>query len=312
MFTIKEGTPPEKVGEGTPPEVLSSIQEFLKKSGHVIRTADEDNQFHSTRTQAEVDRALGERYAKLDAMVFEQTGIPKNHGEKTSDYQKRALDEKLKEVTTLSGKVKEYETKGVEGSALVQQFKRDAEAAREQIARQNEEWSKKFADKENEIFGSRVESEIERNLSEVRTKLDPTIRPELAADVLAARLAKFRGEYQPYSAEGGVILWKNIKTQATAMSKQDGRPLDFKELFTTYVADIAGEGRKQQGAGSGGNGAAGGQQGGNAFEGIVLPAEVNTQMALVDYLEKERKLVPGSKEFTKAFVGLKGPDMKLR
>lgn len=311
MFTIKEGTPADKIGEGTPPEVLSSIQDFLKKSGHVIRTADEDNQFHSTRTQAEVDRALGERYAKLDEMILAQTGIAKIHGEKASDYQKRALEEKLKEVTTLAGKVKEYETKGVEGSALVQQFKRDAEASREQVARQNEEFNKWKADKENEIFGSRVESEIERNLSEVRTKIDPTIRPELAADVLAARLAKFRREYEPYSAEGGVILWKNTTTKATAMSKQDGRPLDFKELFTTYVADIAGVERKQGGAGSGaaGQGGAGGQ--GSSFEGLVLPPEIKTQMALMDWLDS-KGMKPGSAECTKAFNGLKGFELKLR
>jgi tRNA G46 methylase TrmB len=101
MFTIKEGTAPDKVGEGTPPEVLDSISKYLEKTGHVVRTTDQEKTFLEARTQAEVNKALGERYQQFENTILETTGIPKSQGEKFYEYHKRAVTEKLKDVNTL-------------------------------------------------------------------------------------------------------------------------------------------------------------------------------------------------------------------
>lgn len=308
MFTIKEGTPAEKIGEGTPPEVLKSITDYLSKHGHVIRTVDQDKEFLTNSTQAEIDRVLGERNQKMEETILKTTGIKKNQAEKFYDYHERALVEKLNNVKTLEDKIKKYETEGMQGSEIVKQLKIDLDKANHQLEETNNEWKKKFESKESEIFSSRVESEVDKVLAELRATLDPTIRPELIPDILAARLAKFRSENQPYNSDG-LIVWKDPKTQATRTSKQDGKAQNFKDLFTPYLADVAGKPRNQGGAGSGSNDQ--GHQGGKKYNEITLPDSVKTRVQLTDYLIKEMKMDPNSSDFAKAFDAL-GVDLKLR
>ena len=309
MFTIKEGTAPDKIGEGTTPETLKSITDYLSKHGHVIRTADQDKEFLTNSTQAEIDRVLGERNQKMEETILKTTGIKKNQAEKFYDYHERALVEKLNGVKALEDKIKKYETEGFQGSEMLKQLKLDLEQAKHQLEETNSEWKKKFDAKEGEIFGSRIESEIEKVLGELRATLDPTIRPELIPDILAARLAKFRSENTPYNSDG-IIVWKDAKTGTTRTSKQDGKAQNFKDLFTPYLADVAGKPRQQGGAGSGSNGA-GHEGGGKKYNEITLPDTIKTRVQLTDYLIKEMKMDPNSSDFAKAFDAL-GADMKLR
>lgn len=309
MFTIKEGTPPEKIGEGTSPETLKAISEYLERNGSIIRTADQEKSFREMMSNQDVNKALSDSHAKTEATIFETTGIEKKPGEKFYDYHKRALGEKLTNVKILEDKVKKYESEGFQSSDLLKQARIDLEKAQATIAEQNNEWKKKFETKESEIFNSRVDSEIERVLGELRASIDPTIKPELVPDILAARLAKFRNENQPYNSDGFVV-WKDPKTGATRTSKQDGKAQNFKDLFTPYLADVAGTPRQQSGAGSGSN-----QQdhsgGGRKYNEITLPDSVKTQVELTAFLVKEMKMDPSGKDFVKAFEALKG-DMKLR
>lgn len=311
MFTIKEGTAPDKVGEGTPPEVLDSITKFLEKQGHVIRTVDQDKQYLETQKQAEINKVLGERNAQFEATILETTGIPKTQGEKFHEYHKRALTEKLGEVSTLKAKIKEFEDKGLQGSDLAKQYKQELDNAQKQISTLNSEWEKKLQDKDTEVFSTKVNTDIEKELAKIRANLDPTLKPALIEDIIASRLSKFQKENNAASLEG-VTIWKG-PDGVTRTGKKDGKYLTLAEILPSYFADVM-KAPERGGAGSGGDGGAGGGAGGGGqkkWKDIQLPEKVKSRVTLTDYLVKELKLDSSTKEFNEAFENLKG-DLPLK
>lgn len=304
MFTIKEGTAPDKVGEGTPPEVLDSITKFLEKSGHVIRTNDQDKQYLQTQTQAEINKVLGERNTQFEATILETTGITKTQGEKFHEYHKRAITEKLKDVNDLQAKIKEFTEKGLQGSDLAKQYKLELENTQKQISSLNSEWEKKLQDKDTEVFSTKITNEVEKELVKIRANIDPTIKPALLEDIIASRLMKFNGENKAANLEG-MIVWKG-SDGVTRTGKKDGKPLKLDEILTTYFTDIM-KAPAKGGAGSGGEGGDGGAGGTkNKWKEIGLPSTVKSQVNLTDFLIKEQKLDPSTKEYSEAFENLKG------
>src|SRR6478735_3558469 len=91
-------------------EILSSFKaDFVKGAeaeGLVVRTKEQDQQFltnHVNATvadrvkaelQKEVDKEFGNAMRKIDDEIKAVTGIEKKPGEKTTDYAKRAVEEK--------------------------------------------------------------------------------------------------------------------------------------------------------------------------------------------------------------------------
>lgn len=303
MFIIKEGTPAEKIGEGTPPEVLEAITKHLEKTGHVIRTTDQEKNFLSQHTQTEVDKVLGERNRQFEATIFETTGIQKQANEKFYDYHKRALTDKLAEVKGLQEKIAEFEQKGLQGSDLAKQYKTELENTQKQIQTLNQEWEGKLKAKDEEVFSTKINTDVEKEVSELKAKIDPTIPPHLHGDIISARLAKFNAENKAASLEG-MIVWKNAKGE-TIIDTKSGKPKNLKEILPTYFGDVIKEQRQQGGAGSGGQGNNGGTPPAKWKE-IALPTTVTSQVKLTDFLMKEAKLDPSSKEYSEAFEGLKG------
>jgi hypothetical protein len=304
MFIIKEGTPADKVGEGTDQATLESITKFLEKQGHVIRTTDQDKTYLQTQTQTEINKVLGERNAQFEATILETTGITKTQGEKFHEYHKRALTEKLGEVTVLKAKIKDFEEKGLQGSDLAKQFKTELENAQKQISTLNQEWEKKLQDKDTEVFSTKINTEVEKELAKIRANIDPSIKPELVEDVIASRLSRFNHENKPASLDG-MTVWKG-PDGITRTGKKDGKPSALPELLPNYFMDIM---KKPAGGGAGsGEGGSGGEGGGAQpkWKEIQLPAEINSQVKLTDYLMKTVKLDASTKDYSEAFENLKG------
>lgn len=303
MFIIKEGTPADKIGEGTPPEVLESITKHLEKTGHVVRTTEQEKTFLQTKTQEEINKVIGERNAQFEATILETTGIPKTQGEKFHEYHKRAVVEKTKLVGELEAKIKEFEKNGLSGSQLAQQYKTELETLQGKMSSLNSEWEKKLIEKDGEVFQTKVQTEIEKVVAKVRASIDPTIKPVLVDDILAARLAKFSQENKAFNLEGMIIFKGN--DGVTRTSKKDGKPESLEEVFAPYVADIIATKREQGGAGSSG-GQAGGQGQAAKWKDTTLPETVKTQVQLTEFLMKELKLDPSKKDYSEAFEALKG------
>ncbi len=309
MFTIKEGTAPEKVGEGTDETTEKAIVSYLEKKGHVIRTAKQDQEYLEAQVQPKVDKVLGERNTQIEQTVFKITGLDKKAGEKFYEYMERAVNDKLKDVTTLTEKIKEYEAKGLEGSALAQQYKKQLEETQTQVKQLNEEWQGKFSQKETEVFGAKVESEIERSLSKLRASFRQDIEPAILEDAIAGKLYKFRNENKPKDLDGHIIY--TDANGVTKNSKVDGKPKNTDEILGELFVELVDKKRQQGGAGSGGEGKGGEGTGQGKWKDITVPATITTKMKLHSYLSKELKMNPDTKDFSEAFDNL-GKDLPLR
>lgn len=314
MFIIKEGTAADKVGEGTTTETLASIQRFLEKQGLTIRTAEQEKTFLDSQKQEAINQVISERNRQMEDTILETTGINKNQGEKFHEYHKRAIIEKTKEASDLKTKIADLERQGLSGSTLAQQYKQEVETIRQQLQTVNTEWQKKFEDKTKEVFTSKASGEMEKTLAILKGKIDPTIKPELIDDIIQARLAKFKGDYNAADLDG-LIVYKD-KEGKTKLSKKDGKPETFEEIFSTYLGELIDTKRQQQGAGSGsqGQGAAGqGNQGGQAgakWKDYQRPDTIKSKMQLTDYLRDELKLDASTKDWSEAFDSL-GKDLPL-
>lgn len=304
MFIIKEGTPADKVGEGTTEDTVKSMNSFLEKQGYVVRSKDQDSSFLQTHTQQEINKVIGERNAQFEATILETTGIGKTQGEKFHEYHKRALSEKLKEVNELQTKLKGLEEKGVSGSELAQQYKRDLEAARSQITSLNTEWEKKLQDKEGEVFSTKVNTDIEKIIAEVKAVIDPTIKPDLVEDIISARISKFYAENKAANLDG-ITVWKD-SNGVTQTNKKDGKPQNTKERLLPYFENIMNKQRQQGGSGSGDSGQGGEGQTQPKWKETTLPPEIKSRVQLGEYLIKSLKLDASTKDYTDAFESLKG------
>ena len=299
MFVIKEGTAPDKIGEGTDEATQKSITEFLSKKGYVVRTADQDKEYLTTQTQQGIDKVLGERNTQIEQTINKITGIQKNSGEKYYDYMERAVNEKLKEVSVLQGKIKEYETKGLDGSALAQQLKKQLEDTQAQVKAINEEWAGKMTAKEQEVFTTKVSGEVDRTMSRFRMEFRQDIEPTILEAAIEGRLTKFRTENLPKNVEGHIIY--TDPQGVTRNSKTDGKPKNTEDILRELFADLFDKKRVQGGAGSGGDGGSGGGDAGAKWKNIQLPAEVDTKVKLYNYLTKTLKMAQDTKETAKEF-----------
>jgi hypothetical protein len=307
MFKIAEGTAPEKVGEGTDETTEKAIVSYLEKKGHVIRTSKQDQDYVESQVQPRIDKVLGERNTQIEQTVLKITGLNKNNGEKFYEYMERAVADKLKEAAALSEKVKEYESKGVEGSALAQQYKKELEQAQAQVKQLNEEWQGKFTQKESEVFGAKVESEIERSLSKLRLKFRQDVEPAILEDAIAGKLYKFRNENKAKDLDGHIIYTN--PAGATITSKADGKPKNTDDILSELFVELIDKKREQGGAGSGGKGEAGDAQG--KWKDISIPATVTSKVKLHSYLSKDLKMNESTKEFSEAYENL-GKSLPLK
>lgn len=312
MFLVKEGTAPDKIGEGTDDATRNNIVSWLEKGGHVIRTTKQDTDYLEAQVQPRVDKVLGERNTQIEQTVLKITGLPKNQGEKFYEYMERAVNDKLKAVSELESKIKEFESKGLEGSTLAQQYKKELENTQKQIQTLNQEWEGKLTEKEQRYFNTGIVNELDKLVGDMRLKFRQDVDPAILEDSIAGKLAKFHSENKAKSLDGHVI-WTDTNG-VTRNSKSDGKPLSTKEVLAPYFENLIdkNKGKGGSGSGEGGNGGQGGGAGGDQkWKDITLPPEIKTRVALMEYLTSEKKLSQDTKEFAEAFDNL-GKNMPLR
>ena len=318
---IKPESDPTKVLEGTEQKVIDSIVAELSSkppAGIVIRTADQERTLLSTQMQQAEDKAYSKSRKEVDDMVLELTGIAKatDGHEKTLDYLKRATAEKLKEVTALKSQVDDFKNKGVEGNALAMELKRKNEQLEQLVQQVKKEKDDTLAKYEADIFGSKVDLEINAALGEFRPLMITTTEPKIIDDVIEARVARFKRENKAaFSQSDKMVTWADPVNSAIRLNKDDAKPSATKVLLRNYFEDLFDKGKQQGGAGSGGNGKEGGA-GANgkdnpAWKSIKLPAEVKARTQLYEFLKNDQKMAENTKEFNEAFDAL-GKDLPIR
>jgi hypothetical protein len=303
MFVIKEGTEPSKVGEGTEQSTQDSIVRWLAGSGFTVRTSDEDKSYVGTQIQNEVDKMFAKQKVQIEEKVKELTGIDRTgEGEKAIDYLTRAFNQRLAELPELQSKLKAFEEQGISGNEQAQEYKNQLDKLQNDYKALKEDMDAQLKQKDNEIFSTSHRNEVNNLMSEIRSRLDQNIKPELLSDIVDNRLNKFYNENKATPWEDRII-YKNGNGE-TITSQQDGKPMSTKELLMPYFQDIIDESRKAAGAGSNGQG---GDGSGNNGSGIERPESVKTQVDLHAWLQSDdgAKLAQNTPEFSKAFSELK-------
>jgi hypothetical protein len=315
MLTLKEGANAETAWKDTPDDFKAKIIEQAKKDGGLsIRTKDEETSFtksFETRQQQEVDKAYGRHKTETETIIAEITGLKPNDNEKASDFLKRAVTDKLKDVKALEDKIKLFETKGIDSDGLAKELRTQKENLEKLLAEKTNEFTNKEKEYSGKIFSFQVSSEIDKAFGEFRGTLGvPGMDEKLFSDVLAARMNKFHAENKAASFENGLV-WKDA-AGTTYTSKTDGKPQSTKERLFAYFEDLVDKGKAQGGSGSGDGKKDDGKPA--EWKNIKLPAEVKTKTELWAYLFKDSngpKMDQNSKEGNEAYENL-GKDLKLR
>jgi hypothetical protein len=301
MFLIKEGIT-ENFGKGTDDKTKKSIISWLEKEGLTVRTSEQDETFIKSKVQSEVDKAYSGFATDFEKVIKETTGVEKNPSEKATDYATRAVGDKLKGVTELQTKIKEYEEKGVEGNKVAENLKQQLEQVQGELKSANEAKVKLEADHKKQIFEGRLKGEIDGVIANIKPTFKKDLTPGLVDDILTAKLAKFNSEVKAEQVEN-TIVYKDGEGNIILNTK-DGTPKSLNSIMTGYFGEYIDEGRKQGGAGSGGKDGAGGAGGGSEALSKLknpIPETVKSKDALMNHLRDVEKMDTTTKEFSEAF-----------
>lgn len=305
MFIIKEGTPPEKIGEGTDPQTEQSIQKYLTSKGYVLRTADAEKSFLESHTQQQIDAAFSQRNTQLEQDIEQLTGIKRNSNEKHYDFLKRAVSDRLKEVTDLKNKIADWEKKGGPGSeTIINDLKNQLQSAQQTYQQTIAEKEKALNDLNAKFFGTQLNGTWDQSLGKIRGRF---IESPLIDDAVEARRRKFFDEHEAVESNGQIVYKKKADGKML-ISKSDGKPQSTEEIVNDIYKDLIDKKRAQGGAGSGGGGNGGEQK--DDGKGIDLSKwkehtipmdKIKNGVQLHDYMIKELKMDHRTKEFGEAF-----------
>ena len=306
MFTIKEGTAPDKIGEGTDDATKASIRKWLESDGSTIRSTEEDESFIQSKVQSEVDASYRNQNNKFDEFVKELTGVSKQASEKTTDYMKRTLSGKLESIVELEKKVAEFEKNGLDGNAEALRYKTELETSQAQVATLREEYEEKLTAERSGVFKMKVDADIERAMIALRANFREDVDENIMKDIVENRLTKFHTENKAVEFEGHIIY--QGADGKTINGKKDGKPMNTSELVSGYFEDMK---RKNSAGGAGSGTGEGGTGGARTHAKISLPADVKTKVQLMDHLTNVEKMDESTKEFSEAFAEL-GEGMSIK
>ncbi|WP_426491077.1 hypothetical protein [Hymenobacter sp. 102] len=268
------------------PALQAHLVGAVKTSGHIVRTADEENAFIGTKT-----KEIHDRY---DQDVFDTSGIARNPTEKSYDYTKRViggLKTSVTEATTpLQTKIAELEKQIKDGNGnetLVTQL--------EALQAKETKYQEQLTEKDTALFQKDVKLDIRDGIRNI--KFDPTVK-ESVVKVLVdnATTAIINMAKQQQNADGStsVVYIRDGKT----LLNDKNQPADAAYILADMLKDVVDAGHQGTGGGAGPSGNPPANRPGTVPNSI--PATVKNQSQLIIHL-KELGLKEGSKEFDDAF-----------
>lgn len=227
-----------------------------------------------------IGKRIGELYREMDGKIETITGVKRDGDEKTYIYLERAtkaLKDSAAEVTTLKKSVDDLtkektrlEKAIADGSTdaetkkALDQAKKDLTAVTKQYNDLKTDHDKAVADHATEMFGVRVENELNVATSGLKFKADlPASVTTVLLQQTTAKIKAMNPEYIDDGKGGKVLAFKDetgaiMRNSENQLNPYTAGELVQKELKTMGVLD---EGRQATGGGTGGN--AGGSGGGN-------------------------------------------------
>jgi hypothetical protein len=217
--------------------------------GMVVRTKDQDQQYLTNHVNAvvadrvkadlqkEVDKEFGNAMRKIDEEIKAVTGVEKKPGEKTTDYAKRAVEEKRQG-----------------GDPVTKEKVAQLEAL---MASKETEFNTKLQEKDTQIFnielGAQVNSFLDKANIAIPVHLKTDEEKQNFVNQQKALIRQgFLGSHNAKKDEqGNIIFYEGDKP---VMSTKDGKPKAAGDIIgEKYSAWFVPPGKQTTGTGSGGS-----------------------------------------------------------
>lgn len=248
-------------------------QDIIKQQSALASLTDEQVSAIVTLSQndesAVIGQRIGELYRQLDATIARETGIERNGDEKTYLYLERAAkalagrakdaDGLAKQVETLTKEKSKLEkaiaegTGGEEAKKALSQAQKDLAAVTKQFTELKADYDNVKAQHEKELFGIKVENEINAATAGLKFKSDfPT---SVTSVILSQAIQKVKGMNPEFidDGTGGKILAFKDETGAVRRNPENQlNPYTAGELLTKELKEmgVLDEGRRVTGTGT--------------------------------------------------------------
>lgn len=248
-------------------------QEIIKQQSTLASLTDEQVSAIVTLSQndesAVIGQRIGELYRQLDATIARETGIERNGDEKTYLYLERAAkalagrakdaDGLAKQVETLTKEKSKLEkaiaegTGGEEAKKALTQAQKDLAAVTKQFTELKANYDNVKAQHEKELFGIKVENEINAATAGLKFKAD--FPASVTSVILSQAIQKVKGMNPEFidDGKGGKTLAFKDETGAVRRNPENQlNPYTAGELLTKELKEmgVLDEGRKVTGTGT--------------------------------------------------------------
>lgn len=248
-------------------------QEIIKQQSTLASLTDEQVSAIVTLSQndesAVIGQRIGELYRQLDATIARETGIERNGDEKTYLYLERAAKQLAERAKNADGLTKQVETLAKEKSKLekaiaegtggeeakkaLSQAQKDLAAVTKQFTELKAEYDNVKAQHEKELFGIKVENEINAATAGLKFKAD--FPASVTSVILSQAIQKVKGMNPEFidDGKGGKALAFKDETGAIRRNPENQlNPYTAGELLTKELKEmgVLDEGRKVTGTGT--------------------------------------------------------------
>lgn len=224
-------------------------------------------------TRAEIDKAFGETYRKMDSTIETTTGIKRNGDEKTYDYMARAMREQKAALDPLNAKITALEADKTRLEAEVAKggdegLRNQLTGVQTELQNAKSDYAKlqaKMAAEEKahktQVFNLTVGAEVNAAAQALKFKAEI---PESAVAILRqSAIDKILGmnpEYIDNGQGGKRLVFKGADGATLNNPNNSLNPYTAQELLQNELKDLIDTGRKQEGAGGPGAGTGQGPQ----------------------------------------------------
>jgi hypothetical protein len=261
-----------------------------------VRTPTQDAEYSEKIVNEAVGSKLKEIATKVETAVTDATGFEKQHGERYDELLTRALKgstEKTNELTTALEKIK---TEGLKGNKAAEEVQKQLDAFKEAKEKEVAELQSRVEGFQGSIFKGKVDNLVNEAMSRLRPSLRDDLDSEILENAVSNVVNNWKSEVKPVDHEGTIIF--HDADGKPIIDNHDGNHLSAYAMLQKKLTPFIDKNRVVTGNNSKPPAGSGGADGAKK---MTLPSDVKNQIQLLEFLKKDTKLQPSSKEFTEIF-----------
>ena len=271
--------------------VDDAIAAVTKLGGHNIRTSDQEKEYLANATKNSSSEAAKEErrmlLTGLDNSFKELTGIEKENGMKTNDYITGLMKNMMADNKTVKSDFEKFKTDKLSESEAAKEYKALNDKAKT-------EFKTTLAERDatiNQYKSNEFNFKVDLSVKDAMNRISPTLKKiDLIDDAKEVRVNKFYQNYKIVEHEGALIL-HDKKDDSPIIDPTNGNPLSIFDVLSKEFESLVDSDRHQNGTG------AKNKQNQTVSKDdlkLTLPAEINTRMALSDYINSGKLTFEGN------------------